>query len=802
LTKKALVDIDGQVFYRTGDLVRLDNDGLLYYVGRKDHQIKLRGQRLEPGEIERCVLEASSLITSCVVVKWGDDHLAAYVQSDEISEEELRQHCESHLPSYIVPSVFTVLKQLPLNANGKVDRQLLPAPDFSSLLSSSTSDVNYDQTAEPNTELEARIHSLWCELLGHTRIPTTASIFSVGGHSLLLMQLYHRYKTTFDFDTQALNIAQLFKHATVVDHARLLAPSINAEQCYREQWLPLCITQGPLSFAQERIFLDEQVRLISKDKNVYAVPLIYRLSCVLNPLSISRLRRALDSLVKKHSILRTKISTDTNGVLIQTVLPSTDRAQGYFGFRVTSVDDEQTNMLEILRTSDLFDLATGRVLHCQIIRQHTHSFDDNDDQLSDGDIISFNIHHSAFDGGSAITFLRDLSVAYETDAELESEGNALQYIDYAAHERQLDMSASADFWRAQLDGYDLERGLVLPVDRHRLSNNERSGRAWVGQFSFDDDLSRSFLSFASSHNVTPFQLGLATFYAYLFKLTGGQQDLCVGSINANRYRVELRDLIGMFVATLPYRVQLDPNGSFEQLVEQVRDRCLSILEHSHYPLQHIIGSHHTPAFLETMFDFVTDESNIERVNLGGTVLQSISADLFDHVAKFDMMVTFVHNQSTGISCSLVCSQDLFDDTTVQLMTERFSCLLHHLFNSALFATEKQPLCQLSLILPHEQLLIDAMKNNDNHRPSSTDQTISQLFCEKASSYSQKVAVDLDEQSLTYTELLVYAQHLAVVLIDTHGVKEGDIVCQCVERSLSMVIGIVAIEMVGAVYCPL
>ncbi|CAF1681427.1 unnamed protein product, partial [Adineta ricciae] len=452
-------------------------------------------------------------------------------------------------------------------------------------------------------------------------------------------------------------------------------------------------------------------------------------------------------------------------------------------------------MLEILRCSDLFDLATGRVLHCQIIRQHTHSFDDNDDQLSDGDIISFNIHHSAFDGGSAATFLRDLSVAYESDAELETDDHALQYIDYATHERQLDMSASADFWRVQLDGYDLERGLALPVDQHRLSNNERSGRAWVGQFSFDDSLSRSFLSFASSHNVTPFQLGLAAFYTYLFKLTGGQQDLCIGSINANRYRVELRNMIGMFVATLPYRVQLDPNGSFEQLVEQVRDRCLSILEHSHYPLQHIIGNHHAPAFLETMFDFITIESNVEQVNLGGAMLQSVALEQSDSIAKFDMMVTFVHSQSTGISCSLVCSQDLFDDTTVQLMTERFSCLLHHLFNSALFTNEKQPLHQLSLILPHEQLLIDAMKNNDSQRPSSTDQTISQLFCEKASNYSQKVAVDLDEQSLTYSELLFYARHLAVVLIDTHGVKEGDIVCQCVERSLSMVIGIVAIEMV-------
>ncbi|CAF1133577.1 unnamed protein product [Adineta ricciae] len=187
-----------------------------------------------------------------------------------------------------------------------------------------------------------------------------------------------------------------------------------------------------------------------------------------------------------------------------------------------------------------------------------------------------------------------------------------------------------------------------------------------------------------------------------------------------------------------------------------------------------------------MFDYITIDSAMEQVNLGGTMLESVALEQSDSITKFDMMVTFVHKELTGISCSLVCSQDLFDDGTVQLMADRFSCLLHHLFNSALFSIEKQPLHQLSLLLPHEQLLIDAMKNNDSHRPPSTDQTISQLFCEKGSSYSQKVAVDLDEQSLTYSELLVYAQHLAVVLIDTHGVKVGDVVCQCVERSILMV----------------
>ena len=137
LTEKALIDIDGELFYRTGDLVRMDNNGLLHYQGRKDHQIKLHGQRIELGEIERCLLNTS--ISACVVIKWGDNHLVAYVQTtSNIDEKQLREHCQSHLPPHMIPSIFIILDKLPLNANGKVDRKLLPSPDFSSSTLSST----------------------------------------------------------------------------------------------------------------------------------------------------------------------------------------------------------------------------------------------------------------------------------------------------------------------------------------------------------------------------------------------------------------------------------------------------------------------------------------------------------------------------------------------------------------------------------------------------------------------------------------------------------------------------------------
>lgn len=245
LTKKALCLIDGEIYYRTGDLVRYDHDGLLYYLGRKDHQIKLRGQRIELGEIERCLLDCSSRVTACVVTKHGDHHLVAYVQSDDVDEHTIREHCQSHLPPFMVPSMFVVMTQLPLNANGKLDRSLLPQPNFASHSSSSVAAGQDTVFMEPSNEMERRIHSLWCELLQCDRISTRDSIFTIGGHSLLLIQLYHHYKTMCACDTNAFGIAQLFQYPTIADHARLITTeSASTKAVHEAHWFPLNIAQG------------------------------------------------------------------------------------------------------------------------------------------------------------------------------------------------------------------------------------------------------------------------------------------------------------------------------------------------------------------------------------------------------------------------------------------------------------------------------------------------------------------------------------------------------------------------------
>ncbi len=258
LSAMALIKMESNIFYRTGDLVRMDNNGLLHYVGRKDYQIKLHGQRIELGEIERCLLNTS--ISACVVIKWNDDHLVSYVQSSDIDEERLREHCRSHLPPHMIPSIFIVLEQLPLNANGKIDRKLLPSPNLSSLTLSlpSESDV-------PHNQLEERVHDVWCYVLriDGQQISTMASFFSIGGHSLLFIELYHRYQLLFDFDTHMLSIALFLQQPTIVQHAKLLEKVIT-NNMKSTQWRPLHLIEGNVIFCslfnQYKIFYCQTFR--------------------------------------------------------------------------------------------------------------------------------------------------------------------------------------------------------------------------------------------------------------------------------------------------------------------------------------------------------------------------------------------------------------------------------------------------------------------------------------------------------------------------------------------------------------
>ncbi|CAF1537139.1 unnamed protein product, partial [Adineta steineri] len=389
------------------------------------------------------------------------------------------------------------------------------------------------------------------------------------------------------------------------------------------------------------------------------------------------------------------------------------------------------------------------------------------------DVLLIAFHHAAFDRASFPIFFDVLCFAYNTNAiSIEDDDESLQYIDYAVHEHLIDMTKSREFWYSQFEGFNLKRRLSLPIDQRGSPNDQRSSCASIAQIFFENEISQLFRDYASIHHVTPFQLGLSILYAFLFKLTHGENDLCISCHNANRYRPELQNIIGMFVSTLPYRVELDPHWSFDDLVKYVQEKCLSVLEHSHYPLQHILSDFHlnqsTVPFLQTVFDFITVSSVNDQFTFDDVSLQPVSVKEFPEVAKFDFKVIFVYNPMAVdniLSCRFTCSRDLFEDTTVTKMIQRFQYLFEQIFSMNLNVNQTDlivsPIAKLTLILPDE---VNEMQQVAFYRQSNVTNEAPASFAQARIWLDEQIRFNSNQSQVAiYNTSFVYRLHLGYTL---------------------------------------
>ncbi|CAF1463246.1 unnamed protein product, partial [Adineta steineri] len=531
LTAQAMCQINDELCYKTGDLGCFNPQTRCFeYCGREDYQVKLRGQRIELSEIESVIMSITAMCVVVKVVHRNNDYLVAYVEekSYSVNEEQLRQHCQSHLPPHMIPSFFIILDKLPLNQNGKIDRKLLPSPDYSSPTVPSLSEFD-----TPVNQVEKSVYDIWCQVLEHNghHISTTTNFFTIGGHSRLFIELYHRYQTIFGFDSRTLSISPLLEQPTIQQHAKLLK-AVTTDDIRREQWYTLHINQSMASFAQERIFLDEQIRFSNKH-------IFYNNSVALRVtegvLSINRVLQALQLVLRKHEILRTSLVFNNDDSTLQQYVIDNHNTFTFLDQQTFESDNELQNIIyRTVINPDLFDLSSGRVFSCQILQQQKTTYETaHTDFLEKSDVLVLYFHHAAVDGTSIPILLNDFYNAYSNNMTISFDEQSVQYIDYAIYERLMDMTSSRSFWYSQLERFNLKRALKLPADRHRLSTVQRSGLASIAQISFDKELSMMFLNYASLHQITPFQLGLAAFYVFLLKLTHGETDLCIASINAN-----------------------------------------------------------------------------------------------------------------------------------------------------------------------------------------------------------------------------------------------------------------------------
>ena len=575
--------------------------------------------------------------------------------------------------------------------------------------------------------------------------------------------------------------------------------------------------EGAASFAQERFWFDDQIRFNSRDITdetedkftVYNLPIVYQIDH--GSLSIAKLNRVLHLILDKHAVLRTSVnySEDLNCIIQKIHLNSSQ----IFTFKVTHMIERNDESLKCLilneyRSNECFQVAEGKMFRCHLVRYGRNNADDSDDTLHMGDFIVFNFHHFVFDGYSAEIFIRDFILAYEKDS---LDQLLVQYIDYSQHERNMCMAKAEAYWLNLLEGYDREKNLKLPYD-NIVQSDRRTGHGVTIVMDLEKQLIQAIIRYSEEKNISLFQLLLACYFVFLYKLTQ-DDDLCFGCINANRFRPELQSLIGLFLNVLPYRLKLDPQETFEKLLTEVVDLCHGIFNFSYLPYQSIQHLHRRDSekissvipFIQTSFQFHT-LPNIEHVYLEGekTSLCQLLFEDESPIARFDL-TTITHYDSVRklFRCSFQYSTDVFKHETVLEIVERYQLLLNQLFcsPSAAAIREKRPMCQISIILPHEQRIMQEMNQTGTYPDDTILACVHHLVLERAHENGQKVSIELDDQCLTYSELLYYSQWVGFQLLK-RGVKCKDIVCQCVERSIEMPIGMLAILLCGGVYCPL
>ncbi len=368
----------------------------------------------------------------------------------------------------------------------------------------------------------------------------------------------------------------------------------------------------------------------------------------------------------------------------------------------------------------------------------------------------------------------------------------MNYLD-AVIEQQMSMTAASTYWIEHLHNYKIDRSLLLPFDRHRLSNEHDTGYGTSITFDFGQDLSQLFVTYSSLYNIKFEYLTLACYYVFLFKLSNGEKDLCIGMNIDNRYRKELKSLIGLFEIVIPLRCQLDPHWSFHQHITHTKEMMTNSLQYSYFPLQRILNQHLKslkPAFLNIFFEFQSNQNEYYKneIMIGDIHLYTVSylnqIGRYDTVNKYDFSLNVQYDFNINqLLCTINASLDLFNEETIEKTTQRFHFMLKQLFIST-DDWMKKPIYYLSLILPNERLITQSLNKTEVLFPSVT--CIHHEFVFQVMKHSQKLAVELDEQFLSYSELLHCVQLLTVHLLNNHDIVVGQIVCQCVERSLSMV----------------
>ncbi|WP_254390545.1 condensation domain-containing protein, partial [Streptomyces sp. AC550_RSS872] len=769
----------GTRMYRTGDLARWRHDGQLEYAGRTDHQIKLRGHRIEPGEIEATLTTHPAITQAAVILREdrpGDKHLVAYTVAEEpVSTEALRAHVAAELPEYMVPSAFVTLDTLPLTPNGKLDRKALPTPHYT---------TNTAGRA-PRTPREEILCNLYADILGIPHVTIDDDFFHLGGHSLLATRLVSRIRTTLNTE---LPIRQLFQTPTIAALTTALDGAHEARTPLTPRQRPEHI---PLSYAQQRLWFLHQ---LEGPTPTYNMPGSLRLTGTLNHHALTT---ALNDVIARHETLRTLIADEGHGAH-QVILPTTDAA-----LDIPVIEAKETNLEPHLRqhARHAFDLTAELPLRATLFR-----LNDNEH------VLLLLLHHIAGDGWSMGPLAHDLTTAYTARCNNEAptwQPLPVQYADYTLWQHEL-LGEEADpgspaaqqlaYWTDTLTG--LPEKLELPTDHPRPATASYTGDKLT--LDLPAALHRDLSALAQQNGASLFMVLHAALATLLTRLGAGT-DIPIGTTIAGRTDEATDDLVGFFVNTLVLRTDTSGQPTFRELLDRVRETDLDAYAHQDLPFERLVEHLNPTRTLahHPLFQVMLTLNNTEHDATGALATIPGLSSTLEHtgigITKFDL--TFAVNEATtddgkpdGLSLTMEFSTDLFDRGTAATLLQRLTHLL-----TAFTADPEQSLAGPELLDPAERHQLLEEWNGQQVETAPVD--VVALFEEQAAATPNAVALTCAGQDVTYAELNARANQLGRHLA-AGGVGPEQFVTVDIPRGPDLITALVAIVKSGAAYVPI
>ncbi|WP_066501691.1 non-ribosomal peptide synthetase [Abyssisolibacter fermentans] len=746
--------------YRTGDLARLLPDGNIEFLGRLDDQVKVRGFRIELGEIDNHLIKHMDIKEVVTIVKPNknnDVDLCSFIVSDkELNITKLREYLIERLPDYMIPTTFLQIERIPLTPNNKIDKKALIGIKANSKLI-----AEYEA---PKNEIEEILVGIWQEvLLTEEEIGINNNFFEIGGHSLKAITLSAKIFKELDIEVP---LHEIFKLQTI----KKLSEYINNAK--KVGYIPIESVEKsnyyPASSAQKRVYVLDK---LEKENISYNIPTVLELE---GKLDKEKFNEAFKKLIKRHESLRTSFAV-LNGEVVQKVSKEIEFKINYTNTEEKELDGLVENFIRP------FDLSQSPLFRVKLVKL-----------LEDRHVLMIDIHHIVSDGMTIKILIEEFTKLYRGE---EVASLRIQYKDYSVWQKEV--LGTELFKRQEQYWLDRFKGDIpvfnLPTDYPRPPQKSFEGESI--NFKVSKEVADKLYKIARKNKTSLYMVLLAAYNILLYKYTG-QEDIIVGTPITGRTHADIQNLVGMFVNTLAMRNHPEGTKTFEELLLEVKENALKAYENQSYQFEDLVEKlplirdlSRTPLF-DTMF--VVQNIDIRPLEIEGLKIKPYN--IKNKTSKFDITLTAIETEE-GINFNLGYCTRLYKKETMERFKKHFVNIIYEIIKNT-----QCVLNEIEILLEEEKrLLLHDFNNTETE--FSKDKLIHQLFEDQVERGPDNIAIVFEDKYVTYKELNNKSNQLARLLRE-EGVKSDTIIGIMTERSVEMIIGIMAILKAGGAYFPI